>query len=412
MDAQTRLEPDDRYLRRLMALLVPAAFFHGYDITILAVLLPEIADQFAASEALLGLTRIPIELGLFVAFFVARLTDRYGRRPLLIWTILGYTVSSALTALSWDLTSFVVFQFFSRVMLGAEIIVAVTVVVEEFPAGRRARALGTLFLFEALGTIAVAALLTAGLAETELGWRAFYLAGLPMLIPLALLRRKVRETARFTIQGPVAPPTFLSAWRRGGRRLLSVGGIHLFRSIPLFGATAWWAFYAEREQGFTATEVGFYLLFGYGLGCVGYPLCARLMTSVGYRPTAIGFLLGAAVACAVLFQTTDRMLMFIALIFAVGLGLGCEPALSGFAAELFPTPVRGQASAWVRSWFALPGIVLGPALVGVIGDPQTGIGSIGDAVTWLTVLLIPAALLIWLAVPEPAGRELEDIAPA
>ena len=164
-------------------------------------------------------------------------------------------------------------------------------------------------------------------------------------------------------------------------------GSDLFRSIPLFGATAWWAFYAEREQGFTATEVGFYLLFGYGLGCVGYPICARLMTSVGYRPTAIGFLLGAAVACAVLFQTTDRILMFIALIFAVGLGLGCEPALSGFAAELFPTPVRGQASAWVRSWFALPGIVLGPALVGVIGDPQTGIGSIGDAVTWLTVLL-------------------------
>jgi putative MFS transporter len=412
MESATRREPEDSYLRRLLALLVPAAFFHGFDITILAVLLPEIADQFAASEAVLGLTRIPIELGLFVAFFVARLTDRYGRRSLLLWTILGYTLTSALTALSWDLTSFVVFQFLSRVMLGAEIIVAVTVVVEEFPAQRRARALGILFLFEALGTIAVAALLTLGLAETALGWRAFYLAGLPMLIPLVLLRRGIRETARFTAQGPVVPPTFLSAWRRGGRRLLAVGGIHLFRSIPLFGATAWWAFYAERERGFTDTEVGLYLLFGYGLGCLGYPLCARLLTRVGYRPTAIGFLLGAAVACAVLFQTTDRTLMFFALIFAVGLGLGCEPALSGFAAELFPTAVRGQATAWVRSWFALPGIVLGPALVGLIGDPTTGIGSIGDAVTWLTLLLIPAALLIWLAVPEPAGRQLEDLAPA
>ncbi|MDN5859482.1 MAG: DUF4143 domain-containing protein, partial [Pseudonocardia sp.] len=26
----------------------------------------------------------------------------------------------------------------------------------------------------------------------------------------------------------------------------------------------------------------------------------------------------------------------------------------------------------MRSWFALPGIVLGPALVGVLGDPRTG----------------------------------------
>ena len=65
---------DDRYLRLLLLLLVSAAFFEGYDSSILALLLPNIGSTFSVSEATLGVTRIPIELGLFAAFFVARLS--------------------------------------------------------------------------------------------------------------------------------------------------------------------------------------------------------------------------------------------------------------------------------------------------------------------------------------------------
>src|SRR5213080_4057826 len=144
-------ERDDRYLRLLLVLLVSAAFFEGYDSSILALLLPNIQSTFHVSEAVLGLTRIPIELGLFVAFFVARLSDRVGRRPLLLWSVIGYTIFTVLTALSWDIWSFTFFQFAARIFLGAEFAVAITIVVEEFPVARRARALGTLLTFNGLG---------------------------------------------------------------------------------------------------------------------------------------------------------------------------------------------------------------------------------------------------------------------
>src|SRR5258706_945322 len=104
------LARDDRYLRLLLWLLVSAAFFEGYDSSILALLLPNIQSTFRVSETVLGLTRIPIELGLFVAFFVARLSDRFGRRPMLLWSVVGYTVFTALTALSWGIWSFALFQ--------------------------------------------------------------------------------------------------------------------------------------------------------------------------------------------------------------------------------------------------------------------------------------------------------------
>ena len=179
------LARDDRYLRLLLWLLVSAAFFEGYDGSILALLLPNIQSTFHVSEAVLGLTRIPIELGLFAAFFVARLSDRIGRRPMLLWSVVGYTVFTALTALSWNIWSFTLFQFASRIFLGAEYAVGVTMIVEEFPAARRGRALGTLLTFSALGTIVVGVLLGAGLQEGPLEWRAFYLVG---LLPLGASR--------------------------------------------------------------------------------------------------------------------------------------------------------------------------------------------------------------------------------
>src|SRR5436305_6409664 len=187
-----------RYLRLLLVLLISAAFFEGYDSSILALLLPNIQSTFHVSEAVLGVTRIPIELGLFVAFFVARLSDRLGRRPLLLWSVVGYTAFTAATALSWDIWSFAAFQFAARIFLGAEYAVGVTMIVEEYPAGRRGRALGTLLTFSAAGTIAVGVLLGAGLQDGPLEWRTFYLIGLLPLLVLSFYSRRFRETRRFT----------------------------------------------------------------------------------------------------------------------------------------------------------------------------------------------------------------------
>jgi putative MFS transporter len=411
----------DRYLKLLLILLISATFFEGYDSSILALLLPNIQATFHASEALLGLTRIPIELGLFVAFFLARYSDRVGRRPILLWSVVGYTIFAGLTALSWNIWAFTFFQFGSRVFLGAEFAVAITMVVEEFPVARRARALGTLLTFEGLGTIMVAILLGLGLQNSRLDWRAFFLVGIVPLIVLTFLRRRMHETERFvddrkrrerggesTLRTP-----FLAAWAPQYRRnLVLVGMVYLMRSIPFFGATAWWAYYAERERGFTETQVALYILVAYGIGCLGYYVCGRLMERIGRRPTAIIYFLGGVVFSIILFQTTDRLVSFFALMLAVGFGLGVQPVLSAFGTELFPTEIRGQAAAWVRNWFEIAGYVFGPALVGILGDHSTGaIGNIGDTVSLLMIMQLPGIYLIWKHMPETKGREIDELTP-
>jgi putative MFS transporter len=410
------VERDPAYLRMLLILLVSAAFFEGYDSSILALLLPNIQSTFGVSETVLGLTRIPIELGLAVAFFVARLSDRLGRRPMLLWSVIGYTAFTALTAVSWDIWSFAFFQFGARVFLGAEYAIGVTMIVEEFPAERRSRALGILLAFAALGTIAVGILLGVGLQDTALEWRAFYLVGLFPLLVLSVFRRRIKETRRWEAvkAGRLADTpreSMLAPFRTVHRRnLLIVGFVHMFRSIPLFGSTAWWAFYAERERGFSSDEVAFFIICAYGLGCLGFYLCGRLMETIGRRPTAMLYGVGAVTFAILLFQATSKPLSFVALLLAVFFGLGMGPVMGAFATELFPTDLRGQSMAWIRNVFEIAGYVFGPAIIGILGDHKTGaIGNIGDTVTALMLLQLPMLWFVWRYLPETKGRELEEI---
>src|SRR3954447_11178404 len=413
------LARSDAYLRLLLILLVSAAFFEGYDGAIIALLLPRVQATFHVSEAVLGLTRGFGVAGAFCAFFLARRSDRVGRRPILLWSVAGYTAFTALTALSWNIWTFALFQFLANVFLGAEYAVGITMIVEEFPANRRGRALGTLLTCGALGTIAVAILLLVKLQETALDWRAFYLVGLVPLVLLAFFRPRLKETRRFVEEKPrrqrghgTPEVPLLEPWKPQYRRnLVLVGLLHLFRSFPLFASTAWWAFYAERERGFSDTDVGVFILVAYGFGTLGYYVCGRLMERLGRRPTAMIYFAGALVFSITLFQVSSKPVSFVALLLAVFFGLGMGPVMSAFSTELFPTEIRGQAAAWIRNWFEIAGIFFGPLIVGVLGDHATGaIGNIGDTVSLLMVLQIPTIWLVWRYMPETKGLEFEDIA--
>src|SRR4029077_11624550 len=100
----------------------------------------------------------------------------------------------------------------------------------------------------------------------------------------------------------------------------------------------------------------------------------------------------------------------VCLVVAVFFGLGMAPVTGAISTELFPTYIRNQSAAWARNIFEISGIILGPLLVGTLGDHYTGaLGSIGDTVSVLVLLFIPAVWLVWRHLPESKGRELEEI---
>jgi len=406
------------YRRKLLFLLSSATFFEGYDAFVLSFVLALVLGDLGGTEAQAGWIRAITGVGAVVAFVLSAQADCIGRKRLLLITILGYTVSGALTALSPGLLWLTVAQFGAQVFLGAEWAVAITIVVEEFPREARGKALGIVTSMQTLGGILVGVLAFLGLQSTPLGWRAFYVVGLLPLILIAIGRRGMLETERYEAvrADPVAErmdhTSLREPWRPEYRAtVLAVGLVTFFRYAVVSAAAFWWAYYAQREVGISVSLSGLYLAAAGLVGAVGFVVAGRLMDRFGRKPVFAAYMIGTLAFGTWLFQVRNAALMLPILCIAIFFGLGSVAITSAFSTEPFPTYVRSRAAAWCRNAFEIPGGILGPLVVGLLGDHVSGVvGSIGDAMSLTVIALIPVTLFVsWRYVPETRAADLTHL---
>lgn len=416
------MEPDPslaertpKYRRKVLRLLAAATFFEGYDGFVLAFVLAAILADLGGTESEAGAIRALTSVGAVASFVLAAQADRIGRRRLLLISIAGYTISTALTAVSPNLAWLTGAQFIAQIFLGSEWAVAVTIVVEEFPNSERGRSLGVLTSMGTLGGIFVGILAFAGLGGTPLGWRTFYLVGIIPLILVAYGRRTMLESERYAALRSNRSSLSLDAtslwepWKIAFRRnIVAVGLMHFFRYFAISAATFWWPYYAQQEVGMSLSLSGLYLAAAGILGAAGFIVAGRLMDRIGRRPSFLLYSAFALVFGVWLFQIHSPLAMLPVLCIAIFFGLGSGAMTSAFSTEPFPTYVRSRAAAWCRNAFEIPGGIVGPLIVGLLGDHRTGlIGSIGDAMSIvLVVVFIPVMFIAWRYITETRGVDL------
>src|SRR6478672_6235578 len=363
------------------------------------------------------------------------LADRYGRRPLLVATILFYSIFAGLMYFATDLWHVCIIRFLVAMGIGGEWAVGAALVAETFP--KRARAY-TSGIFHSSSVFGIWIATGVGMIVGE-NWRYAYLVGiLPAFLTFVVLAR-IKEPEKWEDQAEKLHESEQQTKRLGSFKELL--GIPMWRRRALLGcalaavglATFWGVMVAGRDLtrdvlvrevmaktglaagspeldlaikdahvvAKTTFAYGFVQIAGAGVGMLLFgPISARIGRRAAFIIFHILAFLIVPVACFV--PQTYWQLLVIMPVFAF-----CVQAFhAGYAIyfpELFPTHLRATGTS-----FCFNGGRFGtvPMMLASAWFKQHGI-SLQWAVTWMgTLYLVGAVIMIFL--PETKGQELPE----
>jgi MFS transporter, putative metabolite:H+ symporter len=180
---------------RVLAIVSTAGIFSDYDGELLNLALPQIQQSLNINAAVLAPMVSLIRLATLLATLITAQTDRFGRRRLLMVTIVGYTIFTGVTAVAWTGLTFTVCRGGATVFSSAEGSIALVMLIEEMANQRRGLAVGLLGALSSLG-LGMAARYS-WIDVIPLGCRGLYIFALLPLIILIPIRRLLPESVRF-----------------------------------------------------------------------------------------------------------------------------------------------------------------------------------------------------------------------
>lgn len=176
----------------------------GLEVSIVAALGPILTHTATLhlTESEVGLAASAYLAGSVLGAIVfSYLTDRQGRKKWFMITLLLYLIATVLTAVSWNLWSFMLFRFMTGAGIGGEYAAINSAIDELIPARWRGRANlainGSWWLGTAVGALLTIVLLDPHLIPEHLGWRLCFGLGAVLAIGMVLVRRFIPESPRW-----------------------------------------------------------------------------------------------------------------------------------------------------------------------------------------------------------------------
>jgi MFS family permease len=348
------------------------------------------------------------------------LADRHGRRPILILTILFYSIFSGLTYFATSLWHVAVLRFFVAMGVGGEWAVAASLVAEVFSTRARPYASGIFHASSVLGVLSAAIVGWAIAAQ----WRYGYLFGILPALLILWVRARVREPEQWKAKVAESKHSQAEAHELGSFRVLLTKApwnrrAMLGLALAAVGLGTFWAVTVagrriaqERLLADGASEevasqkaklaYGVVQTVGGGLGLLAFgPISARF----GRRRAFIAFhLLGFAIVPITCFgpQSFQQLLMLLPLFGFLTVAIHAGYAI--YFPELFPTSLRATGASFCFNGgrlLAVPVLLFSGWL-----KEQPGV-ELGWAVTSLATLFLFGVVLVSF-LPETNQQELPE----
>ena len=386
--------------------------FDFYDLVLFTFLVSHLQTSLHFSHHMLSLC---LGLSLFATglggIIFGALGDKYGRKKILQWTIIIYSLGTLLCAFSWDFYSLLIFRFITGLGVGGEWATGQIYISETFPDKLRAKFGAFMQSGAPIGVILAS--LVGGLLTPIIGWRMTFVVSIFPAIIVILIRKYLKESDvwiqnKDEYVNKNIIKEFKELISKKHRKIFLISLV-----LCIFGMSAYWFTYSwlptylakERGLAVVTTTLGVILIqcgdfFGYtSFGFV----CEKL----GRRPafTIYSFIMGISIAMITVFwhQINQIPNLIHVFMFLTGFGTGFFGGFGALFSELFPTKIRNTA---VGTVFNLARGVqfITPVIITLIASYYDL--SYGIAVAALFAILV--GLWIWVF-PETKGTCINEL---
>ncbi|QJQ52244.1 MULTISPECIES: MFS transporter [Vitreoscilla] len=186
----------------------------GFDVVVMGLSAPQIIQEWGVSATDMGPVLSAALFGLAIGALTAGpLSDRFGRKWVLIISVFFFGLMTLVTAFAQDVTQLVIFRFLTGLGLGAAAPNAATLAAEYAPVRRRAFFVTIAYAGFSLGA-AGGGFISAWMIP-EFGWRSvFVLGGILPLVLLPFMILKMPESLSFLVAKKGNPKTIRSIVNR------------------------------------------------------------------------------------------------------------------------------------------------------------------------------------------------------
>jgi putative MFS transporter len=449
--------PMTRHIWGLVTLISLGGCFEFYDLFLTAYIVPGLGKAGYFTPESLGAFGMlaPLHVagagtfvfalfaGLFVgAIFLGHFADSYGRRTVFTFSLVWYSITTAIMA--FQTTGFAVdlWRFIAGVGIGVELVTIDTYISEIVPRSHRGRAYAyNQFLqFVAVPVMAFIAWLLVPVSPFGLdGWRWVVLIGSVGAIIVWFIRLSLPESPRWlarhgrldqaervvaaiearvaaqaggSLPAPGAPleeetglGSFAEIWQPPyDRRAIVLSVFNFFQTFGYYGFAAWvpTLLIAKGIQITTSLEYSFIIAIANPVG----PLLGTLIADKIERKWQICLGAIGIGVFGMLFANAELPTMLIVLGVAVTL---CNNLMSysfhNYQSEVFPTRIRSRAIGFVYSWSRLSA-----ALSGLVIAYLLGIGGVVAVFSFIAVAMVIVVISIGGFGPRTRNLALEAIA--
>ncbi|MGO9480591.1 MAG: MFS transporter [Candidatus Kryptoniota bacterium] len=395
--------------------------FDFYSLILFTFLLIPISAQFHLSNIsrsyVIGASLAATAVG---GVFMGILSDRYGRRRVLQWTILTYSIGTFLSGFSPNLTLLIIFSMITGLGVGGEWATGQTYIGETFPPHVRARYAAFMQTGAPIGI--VLASIIGGFLEPVVGWRACFFISIMPAILVIIIRRRLPESDIWARRKRVISEEGFNAGiveqehKNKFVLLFSAGYRRIFMQsllLAIFDMSAYWFTYSwlpgylHEQRHFPMAKSAVWILVTQAGGLLGYLSFGFVADRFGRRPaySIYSFIVAVALVMITLMWNTVVAfpLVILSFMFMVGFGTGMFSGYGPLFSELYPTAIRNTA---MGSAFNLARGVqfLTPVVIAVIAEKYGLSGGISLA----ALFALLTGIWIW-TFPETKGRKLKIV---